>query len=52
LKKCAYCKNSFEGDAKFCSQNCRDSYILEISNRIKEATENDLSHTKSFSEDK
>jgi hypothetical protein len=28
-----------------------DSYIIEITNRVKEATENDTSHTKKLSED-
>ena len=50
--KCVYCNKYFDGDAKFCSQNCRDSYILEISKRAKEATEKDTSHTKKFSDDK
>lgn len=46
-----YCGKFFDGDAKFCSHNCRDSYIIEITNRVKEATENDTSHTKKLSED-
>jgi len=51
LKKCAYCGKDFDDDAKFCSHDCRDSYILEISDRVKEAVEDDPSHTKKMSND-
>ncbi|QLH11292.1 hypothetical protein DSQ20_07310 [Nitrosarchaeum sp. AC2] len=48
---CMHCGNSCEDNDKFCSQNCRDSHIIEITVRINEATQNDKSHTKKISED-
>jgi len=47
---CVHCSKSFEGDnAKFCSQGCRDSYIVAIDKRTREASRNDPSHTKKLS---
>lgn len=48
---CLHCGKSFEGNnAKFCSQGCRDSRIVAIEKRIREAVEQDPSHTKKLSE--
>ena len=47
-----YCGKSFESEnVKFCSQGCRDSYIVAIDNRTREVVRNDPSHTTKMSRD-
>ncbi|MCV0431140.1 hypothetical protein [Nitrosopumilus sp.] len=47
---CVHCGKSFEGDReKFCSQGCRDSFIVNIEKRAREAVRNDPSHTSNMS---
>lgn len=47
---CILCGESFEGDnVKFCSQGCRDSYIVAIDKRTREASHNDPGHTEKLS---
>lgn len=49
---CLHCEKSFDGNnAKFCSQNCRNSHIINIEKRIREAIEDDPSHTRKMSDD-
>lgn len=49
---CVHCGRSFEGDnVKFCSQGCRDAYIVSIDRRVREAVKNDTSHTRKMSTD-
>ena len=49
---CLHCGKSFEGhNEKFCSNGCRDSHIASIEKRVKEATENDRSHTEKLGQD-
>ena len=49
---CEHCGKSFEGDnTKFCSQGCRDSYIVAIDKRAREAIKGDPSHTTKMSHD-
>ncbi|MCV0412669.1 hypothetical protein [Nitrosarchaeum sp.] len=49
---CMNCGHQFEGDnTKFCSQSCRDSYIMNIEKRVRESVKNDSSHTKELSRD-
>ncbi|MFB5626568.1 MAG: hypothetical protein ACE5R5_00015 [Nitrosarchaeum sp.] len=48
---CLHCGKPFEGDnAKFCSQGCRDSHIVALEKRIREAVKEDPSHTRKLSE--
>jgi len=35
-----------EKNEKFCSNACRDSYIISIENRVQDAVRNDQSHIK------
>jgi len=37
-----------EKNEKFCSNACRDSYIISIDNRVQEAVRNDQSHIKAM----
>ncbi|NJK78311.1 MAG: hypothetical protein HC944_06475 [Nanoarchaeota archaeon] len=47
---CIHCGRSFEGDkTKFCSQGCRDSHIVALEKRIREAVDTDSSHTNRLS---
>jgi hypothetical protein len=47
---CVRCGKYFEGDnAKFCSQGCRDSYIVALDKRTREASRNDPGHTEQLS---
>ncbi|MBC8251252.1 MAG: hypothetical protein H8E89_06680 [Candidatus Nitrosopelagicus sp.] len=47
---CVHCGKSFEGkNTKFCSQGCRDSYIVAIDKRTREAVKDDPSHTTQMS---
>jgi len=47
---CTHCGKSFDGDnTKFCSQGCRDSYIIAIDKRTREASQNDPGHTEKLS---
>jgi hypothetical protein len=47
-----HCGKPFEGDnAKFCSHGCRDSHIVAIEKRVREAVDNDSSHTRKMSKD-
>lgn len=47
-----HCGQSFEGEnTKFCSQGCRDSYIIAIDKRTREAVREDPSHTDKMSKD-
>jgi hypothetical protein len=47
-----HCGNPFEGEnTKFCSHGCRDSYIVSIEKRVREAVETDSSHTRKLSRD-
>lgn len=49
---CESCAKSFEGEnEKFCSQGCRDSYIVDIEKRTREAVANDPSHISQMSKD-
>jgi len=49
---CVHCGKSFEGEnTKFCSQECRDSYIVAMDKRVREAVKDDPSHTTYLSED-
>lgn len=49
---CTHCSKLFEGEnTKFCSQGCRDSYIIAIDKRTREAVKDDPSHTIHLSED-
>ena len=49
---CLHCGRSFDGNnEKFCNNDCRDSFIVGIERRVREATENDFSHTKKLSRD-
>ena len=49
---CLQCGKSFEmNDSKFCSQSCSDSYIDDIRKRVREAVDDDSSHTKKLSRD-
>jgi len=49
---CVLCGKLFEGDnAKFCSQGCRDSYIVAIDKKTREAVKDDPSHTAQMSKD-
>ena len=49
---CLHCGKSFSGDnIKFCSQGCRDAYIVSIDRRVREAVKNDSSHTRKMSTD-
>ena len=38
-----------EKNEKFCSDACRDSYIISIEKRIQEAVRHDHSHIKAMS---
>ena len=47
---CIHCGQSFEGEnIRFCSQGCRDSYIVSIDKRTREAVRDDPSHTTNLS---
>lgn len=47
-----HCEKSFEGNnTKFCSQGCKDSFIVAIDKRTLEAFKNDPSHTTHLSKD-
>ena len=47
---CTHCGKPFDGDnTKFCSQGCRDSYIIAIDKRTREASQNDPGHTEKLS---
>ncbi|MCV0372274.1 MAG: hypothetical protein K5793_01790 [Nitrosarchaeum sp.] len=49
---CHHCGKSFDGtNEKFCHDSCRDAHIVEIENKVREAVENDSSHTKKISQD-
>ncbi len=49
---CRHCKNPIDGNARlFCSEKCRDEYILEIEKKVIQATDEDPSHTTKLSED-
>ncbi|MCV0431862.1 hypothetical protein [Nitrosopumilus sp.] len=49
---CLHCSKVFEGEkAKFCSQVCRDSFIVNIAKRTREAVRDDPSHTRELSKD-
>jgi len=49
---CIHCGNAFEGNnEKFCSQGCRDSYIVSLDKRTREAVRDDPSHTSQMSKD-
>ena len=46
---CVQCGIKFEEkNEKFCSNACRDSYIISIDNRVQEAVRNDQSHIKAM----
>lgn len=48
---CVYCRKPFESDTeKFCSQNCKDNYLVGLTKRIDEAVKNDPSHSEKLSE--
>ena len=47
---CEHCSNDFEGkNEKFCSIACQDSHISSIEKRVRDAVENDPSHTDKLS---
>jgi len=49
---CVHCGKLFEEDnTQFCSQGCRDSYIVAIDKRTRKAVKNDPSHTSNMSRD-
>ncbi|MCE2505589.1 MAG: hypothetical protein J4F36_03765 [Nitrosopumilaceae archaeon] len=47
-----HCGRAFEGNnAKFCSQACKDSHIAALEKRVRQAVDDDPSHTKRMSDD-
>ncbi len=49
---CLHCGKPFDGNnEKFCNNDCRDSHIVAIESRVREAVDNDHSHTKKLSRD-
>lgn len=47
---CGHCGKSFEGNnTKFCSQGCRDAFIVAVDKRVREAVKDDPSHTTKMS---
>ena len=47
---CMHCGISFDGNNdKFCAQSCRDSHIVALEKRIREAVRDSSSHTERFS---
>ena len=49
--KCKQCGNPCDGLRLFCSDVCRDKYIVEIEKKVIKATEEDPSHITKLSED-
>ena len=49
--KCRQCGNLCDDLRLFCSDTCRDKYIVGIEKRVTKATEEDPSHTAKLSED-
>ena len=49
--KCRECGNLCNSQRLFCSDVCRDKYIVGIEKRVITATGEDPSHTKKLSED-
>lgn len=49
--KCRQCGNLCDDLRLFCSDTCRDKYIVGIEKRVIMATEEDPSHTAKLSED-
>ena len=50
---CLHCGKVFDGDkTKFCSQGCRDSHIVALEKRVREAVDTDSSHTTRLSKDR
>ena len=48
---CVYCRKLFESDdEKFCSQACKDAYLVGLTKKMEEAVKNDPSHSKKLSE--
>jgi len=49
---CVHCGQIFEGNKeKFCSEACRTVHVTIIKKRIREAMDNDPSHTTRFYRD-
>lgn len=49
---CLHCGKSFDGNnEKFCNNDCRDSHIVAIEKKIREAVNNDYSHMNKLSRD-
>ena len=49
---CMHCGKEFEGNnEKFCHNSCRDAHIVSLENRIREAVNDDPSHTKKMTRD-
>ena len=47
---CMHCGDAFEGkNEKFCSHGCRDSHIVSLEKRTREAVRDDPGHTAKMS---
>ncbi|HET8719883.1 MAG TPA: DUF2116 family Zn-ribbon domain-containing protein [Candidatus Nitrosotenuis sp.] len=48
-KECKRCGNSFEGCSEFCSDQCKEEYLVDLKKKLDLAVKKDTGHTKKMS---